>query len=180
MTAERTAMSKREVERVGVLVRVKSGKSGSISLVEAAALLGISYRQAKRLWARYSDRGSGGLAHGSLGRKSNRSRPMCERAMVLDFVREHYAGLESKGARQRFGPTLVAEHLFSDHGVAVPVRTLMRWMLEEGLWSRARKRKSTEHKRRECKAHSGELVQLDGSFHDWLEGRGTVRVPLAA
>jgi len=63
--------------------------------------------------------------------------------------------------------------LASDDHVEVNAQTLRRWMLSEGLWSRARKRR-VHRKRRERKEHVGELVQMDGSFHDWLEGRGRV------
>ena len=69
------------------------------------------------------------------------------------------------------GPTLAAEHLAQDHGLEVDAETLRRWMLEAGLWSRERKGRG-HRQRRERKAHFGERVQLDGSFHDWLEGRG--------
>ena len=72
---------------------------------------------------------------------------------------------------ERFGPTLAAEHLASDDGVTVHHDTLRRWMLAAGLWSRARQR-SPHRQRRERKAHFGEFVQLDGSFHDWYETRG--------
>jgi hypothetical protein len=72
---------------------------------------------------------------------------------------------------KRFGPTLAAEHLEAEDGLSVDAETLRRWMLEEGLWSPAR-RSRPPRKRRERKAHFGELVQLDGSFHEWLEGRG--------
>jgi hypothetical protein len=71
---------------------------------------------------------------------------------------------------ERFGPTLAAEHLASEDGVTVHHDTLRRWMLVAGLWSRARKR-SPHRQRRERKAHFGELVQLDGSFHLWYETR---------
>jgi hypothetical protein len=71
---------------------------------------------------------------------------------------------------ERFGPTLTAEHLASEDGVTIHHDTLRRWMLVAGLWSRARKR-SPHRQRRERKAHRGELVQLDGSFHAWYEGR---------
>ena len=67
--------------------------------------------------------------------------------------------------------TLAAEHLASEDKICVDHETLRRWMLADGLWSRARKR-SPHRRRRERKAHFGELVQLDGSFHDWFEGRG--------
>lgn len=72
---------------------------------------------------------------------------------------------------ERFGPTLAAEHLGSDDGVQVDAETLRRWMLKEGLWSRERKRRR-HRRRRERKEHFGQLLQMDGSFHAWLEGRG--------
>jgi hypothetical protein len=83
------------------------------------------------------------------------------RQAVLDGVRERYAD---------FGPTLAAEHLASDDGLRIPAESLRRWMREAGLWRRRRKRKPYRQ-RRERKAHFGELVQLDGSFHRWLEER---------
>jgi hypothetical protein len=85
----------------------------------------------------------------------------------LALVRAKYSG----PVDVRFGPTLAAEHLASEDGVTVHHDTLRRWMLAAGLWSRARKR-SPHRQRRERKAHFGELVQLDGSFHDWYETRG--------
>jgi hypothetical protein len=59
----------------------------------------------------------------------------------------------------------------SDDGLEVHAETLRRWMKEAGLWQRQRRRKPYRQ-RRERRAHFGELVQLDGSFHDWLEERG--------
>jgi hypothetical protein len=164
-------MSRREFDRSAIMARVVSG---SISLTEATPLLGVSYRQAKRLYARYKARGASGLIHSAAGRISNRAHPLGERQMVISLVRAHYGGERGTGSGQRFGPTLTAEHLWSDHGVLVPVNTLARWMSDEGLWSRARKTKSVQHQRRERCDHLGELVQLDGSFHDWFEGRGGV------
>ena len=133
-------------------------------------LLGVSYRQAKRLRARYRGSGATGLVHGSVGRASNRSRSAAERAWVLELVDLHYGG-PVRGPGQRFGPTLLSEHLASDHGIVVPVSTLREWLLAGGRWTRVRKRKKAP-RRRERRAHFGELVQLDGSFHDWYEGRG--------
>ena len=85
----------------------------------------------------------------------------------MRLVCKKYSGEEG----ERFGPTLAAEHLASDDDLEVNAQTLRRWMLAEGLWSRARKRR-LHRKRRERKEHVGELVQMDGSFHDWLEERG--------
>ena len=76
-----------------------------------------------------------------------------------------------EGEGERFGPTLAAEHLASEDGMRIDAETLRRWMLAEGLWSRRRKRKPYRQ-RRERRRHFGELVQMDGSFHDWLEERG--------
>ena len=72
---------------------------------------------------------------------------------------------------ERFGPTLAAEHLAEEDGLVIDHETLRRWLLEEGLWSCQRERKA-HRTRREAKADFGELVQMDGSFHAWLEERG--------
>jgi hypothetical protein len=82
-------------------------------------------------------------------------------------MREKYGG----AVGERFGPTLAAEHLASEDGQEVDAETLRRWMLKEGLWSRERRRRQ-HRRRRERKEHLGEMVQMDGSFHRWLEERG--------
>ena len=165
---EWTAMSAREFERGTVLRRVIAGE---LSIRDATPLLAVSYRQARRLVARFRAHGAKGLAHRARGRPSNRTTPVAYRLQVLALVRAQYAGPAERGPGQRFGPTLVAEHLWTDHGILVPITTLRRWMREADLWSRAR-RSRPRHRRRERKAHRGELVQLDGSVHDWFEGRG--------
>ena len=157
-------MSKRELGRVEVLARVKSGQ---LRVVDAAALLRLSYRQTKRLWKRYRRQGAAGLKHGSAGRRSNRAYQESFRRKVLKRVREKYGG----EVGERFGPTLAAEHLSSEDGLRVDAETLRRWMLAEGLWSRERRRRR-HRSRRERKEHFGEMVQMDGSFHPWLEDRG--------
>ena len=157
-------MSSKEMRRAGVLERVKSGE---LKLVNAAVMMGMSYRQSKRLAKRYREGGAKGLQHGSAGRESNRRKPKKFRERVLRLVGKKYSG----EVGERFGPTLAAEHLGSDDHMDVNVQTLRRWMLAEGLWSRARKRRK-HRQRRERKEHVGELVQMDGSFHPWLEERG--------
>lgn len=157
-------MSVKEVGRAGVMARVKEGQ---LKLVSATQMLRVSYRQAKRLWKRYRAKGAVGLVHGNAGRRSNQSKPAEFRAKVLGLVREKYSGKVG----QRLGPTLTAEHLASEDRMQVNPETLRLWMIEEGLWSRARKRQPYR-RRRERKRHFGELVQLDGSFHRWLEDRG--------
>jgi transposase len=157
-------MSTRELERVEVLGRVKSRE---LKLKDAAAMLQLSYRQVKRLWRQYGEMGSRGLQHGNVGRASHRSKPAKFRRQVLRLIQRKYSGSEE----ERFGPTLAAEHLAEEDGMVIDHETLRRWMLAEGLWNRRRRRKK-HCQRRERKAHFGELVQLDGSFHDWFERRG--------
>jgi transposase len=157
-------MSTRELRRAEVLARVKRQ---TLRLVDAAKMLELSYRQAKRLWQRYREEGAAGLQHRSAGRSSNRAKPEKFRRKVLQLIREKYSGEE----QERFGPKLAAEHLADEDGLKVGEETLRCWMLAEGLWSRRRRRKA-HRKRRERREHFGDLVQMDGSFHAWFEERG--------
>ena len=159
-------MSVRELQRVEVMARLAKG---DLALVDAATMLGLSYRQTKRVWRRYRRKGAAALQHGSTGQRSNRATPREVRRRTLALIRQKYGGDEMT----RFGPTLAAEHLAEEDGVTVHPETLRRWMLAEGLWSRARKA-AAHRSRRARKAHVGELLQLDGSFHAWLEDRGAV------
>src|SRR6202162_3154250 len=161
---KRTAMSTRELRRAEVLARVKSR---TLRLVDAAKMLEVSYRQAKRLWQRYREEGAKGLQHRSAGRGSNRAKPEKLPRKGPSPNRAKDSGTE----QDRFGPTLAAEHLAEEDGLEVGEETLRRWMLAEGLWSRMRRRKA-HRKRRERREHFGGLVQLDGSFHAWFEERG--------
>ena len=99
-------------------------KRGDLKLTEAAELLELSYRQAKRPKKRYGEGGSKALMHGNVGRASNRANDK-RREQVLELVRENYCG----EPHERFGPTLASEHLATDHGLEVPRETLRRWML---------------------------------------------------
>ncbi len=161
-------MSDRELTRAAVLARMLDGK---LTSADGAELLALSVRQVKRLRKRFVTLGAKGLIHSNVSRLSNHARPLEERSRVIDLIRERYSGPAERGPGQRFGPTLAAEHLASEDGLEIPVSTLRRWMRAEGLWGRKRKWKR-RFKRRERRAHFGELVQMDGSFHDWLEGRG--------
>ncbi len=150
----RTEMSQRELGRVEVLARVRSQQ---LRVVDAARLMRLSYRQAKRLWKRYREQGAAGLKHGSAGRISNRAHDAKFRRKVLHLVREKYGG----PVGERFGPTLAAEHLASEDGLRMDAETLRRWMLAEGLWSRERKRR-VHRRRRERKEHFGEGARSRG------------------
>ncbi len=151
-------MSLKERERMRVMSRVKEG---GMKLTEAKMLLGVSYRQCKRIYRRYREEGDGGLIHRSRGRPSNCKKDPGFREAVVRRYEERYDG---------FGPTHACEKLVKE-GYELHHDTLRRWLVAEGLWARRRKRK---HHRswRERKAHRGEMVQMDGSPHDWFEGRG--------
>ena len=139
---------------------MKQVKAKLMSLVAAAELLGLSYRQAKRVWRRYQDRGDAGLVHLGRGRCGNRGKEDKVRERILARYQERYPD---------FGPTLAAEHLVRE-GLGVDHETLRRWLLAKGLWT-LRRRRQKHRQWRERKACFGELVQMDGWHHDWFEGR---------
>ena len=138
-------MSVRELQRVEVMARVAKG---DLAIVDAATILGLSYRQTKRVWRQYRRKGAQGLQHRSAGRRSNRASAPGIRRRALALIRRKYGG----DAATRFGPTLAAEHLAEEDAVAVHPETLRRWMLAEGLWSRAREA-AAHRSRRVRKAH---------------------------
>src|SRR5713101_7291350 len=105
-------------------------KGQSLGLSEAAEMLGLSYRQSKRIWARYREGGAKALQHGNCGRVSNRAYRAEFRAAVLRQVRARY---------EDFGPTLACEHLASDDGLVVHAETLRRWRKEAGWWQLQRR-----------------------------------------
>ena len=116
----RTAVSAKELSRAEVMGRVKAG---NLRLREAGELLELSYRQVKRVWARYCGGGARALQHGNCGRRSNRAYAAQFRQAVLSRVRERYAD---------FGPTLAVEYLSSDDGLGIHAESLRRWMREAG------------------------------------------------
>ena len=150
-------MSKRERKRLEVFSQVKVGK---LTLSKASELLNLSYRQVKRIWRRYVEAADAGLVHRLRGRPANRKGDAKLKKKVLARYVKVYGD---------YGPTLAAECL-AQEGLIVPVQTLRRWLMAAGLWSRTRRMK--QHRRRRArKEHFGEMVQMDGSHHDWFEGR---------
>jgi transposase-like protein len=156
---EMLRMSARERRRMGLMMRVSEAM---LKLGMAAEMMRVSYRQVKRIWRRSREEGDAGLVHRSRGRSSNRRRPAAERKRAVALYAKKYAG---------FGPLLASEHLAKDHGIVVDHETLRRWLLEAEFWS-ARRRRAAHRAARERRPRQGDLVQIDGSEHDWLEGRG--------
>ena len=156
-------MSVRELKRVEVLAQVKAGV---LTLRSASGLMGLSYRHAKRLWRRFRRRGARGLQHRHVGRRSNRRT----RGLAAAGAAAGSPGIPRGRPVRPFGPTLAAEHLREEYGLAVDAETLRRWMLAAGLWHRRARRPGIDSAASE--GALGELVQLDGSFEAWLEDPG--------
>ena len=152
-------MSRKERERMTVMAGVTDRK---LTLVPASKLMRVSYRQSKRIWKRYQADGDAGLVHRLRGQPSARRKPPELRALALArYGEERYAD---------FGLTLMAEQLLKET-VVVDHETLRRWRLAEGQHT-VRRRQQKHRQWRERKPSFGAMVQLDGSHHDWLEGRG--------
>ena len=153
------AMSQKERVYLVMMSRVEEK---AVTIKEAAEVMGISYRQGRRIYRRYVSEGDQGLIHRNRGRPSNRSKSCELKGMVLALYREQYWD---------FGPTLAAEMLEERDGYEVDHETLRRWLLAARLWKRQRKH-ARHRQQRERKTHFGELVQIDGSHHKWFEERG--------
>lgn len=151
-------LSGKERRRLEVLSKVKRG---DIRLTKAAELLGVGYRQVLRIWKRYDSEGSAGLKHGLRDRVSNRRIEAGRRERVLELYQAKYGD---------FGPRLAVEYLRKHDGEDLSEETLRRWLMAAGFWQ-ARRQGGRHRKWRERRAHWGEMVQMDGSEHDWFEGR---------
>jgi hypothetical protein len=156
---ETVTMSYEELDRVSVVERVIAKR---LTQREAGRMLGLTSRQVRRLCQAYGRDGPVGLASKHRGRPSNRRLSSTLRRDALYTVRSRYEG---------FGPTLAHEKLTELHGLELSVETLRHWMIEDGLWTpRARRepRIQQPRRRRPCR---GELIQIDGSDHEWFEER---------
>jgi transposase len=152
-------MSLREVRRLKAIQTVIDKQ---ITQKVAGSMVGLSERQVRRLVKVIREQGDRGIIHGLRGRPSNRRFSEELRGKVLFLYEERYWD---------FGPTLAREKLLEHDGIRISDETLRTWLIEAGLWKKRRKRSPFRRwrPRREC---FGELLQMDGSHHDWLEGRG--------
>jgi hypothetical protein len=151
-------MSGNELQRIEVLAEVLSRRRTEAS---AAAILGISTRQTRRLVVAYRASGGASVIHKARGRASNNRLLEGIREYAVELVRSNYAD---------FGPSLAAEMLMSKHDVKVSRETLRKWMMADGLWLSRRQRRSFHQPRLRREAF-GELIQIDGSDHRWFENR---------
>jgi transposase len=152
---DRLIMSKKELERKTLLDGFRCGK---LTLIDISKRLDISYRQIKRIWAKYQKEGDIGLCHRSRGKSSLRAYSLSFKGKILTLYQEKYLG---------FGPTFAAEKLLEDDGLKINAETLRLWLKANGLWSKKRKREVYRERRmrRPC---FGDLLQIDGSIHQWF------------
>ncbi|OGP11530.1 MAG: hypothetical protein A2W63_02630 [Deltaproteobacteria bacterium RIFCSPLOWO2_02_44_9] len=152
-------MTQEELKRLHI---IRKELDGRIKQIEAAEILSLSDRQIRRLLGRVREEGDAGIAHKSRGKESNRRLPEKIRKKVIKLYRQKYNG---------FGPTLLSEKLFEEEALKISDETIRPWLIETGDIKKRRRHK--KHRRwRERKGHYGEMLQIDGSHHHWLEGRG--------
>lgn len=152
-------MSDKEIHRLPVIQAVCEKR---LRRRDAASQLGISERQAQRLINRYRVSGAEGLVSRKRGQPSNRRLTESLKMRVLTLIRENYSD---------FGPTLAAEKLRERHNIRLSIETVRNWMTSDGIWIPHARRKSRVYQPRHRRDCLGELIQIDGSHHDWFEGR---------
>jgi len=160
MSQETFRVSQKELQRVAVIA---SCVKGDLACARAAELLDLTPRQIKRLKARYRQGSAAALAHASRGRLSHRRLPDAVREQIVGLARTTYAG---------FNDHHLCEKLVEREGFSLSRETLRRLLRKQGLGPPKKRRAPAHRQRRVRSARLGELVQLDGSPHDWLEGRG--------
>lgn len=151
-------MSQKELKRLHV---IRKAIEKRIKQHEAAALLEVSPRQIRRLVKRVRDESDKGIIHRSRGKRSHHAISEALQQKALGLCKSIYAG---------FNPTLASEKLFEKNKIALSRETLRQWFIAEGVLYETRKARP-HRKWRERKTHCGQMLQMDGSHHDWFEGR---------
>jgi len=159
MREDLITLSKREIERLRIIHRVM-GKQ--MTQVKASELLGITDRQVRNIIGKIRNNGDGAIAHGNRGRVAANKMPAELEARIGGIVKRRYPD---------FGPKFASEKLEEREEIKVSKEKLRQIMIAKGMW-RVKRRRKEVHQWRERKAYYGEMVQMDGSHHDWLEGRG--------
>lgn len=153
-------MSKKELERSAICQRVLSKE---ILVRDASKLMHVSYRQAKRVVAKYRNIGAEGLIHGNRGTASGRKTPVHLEKQIVSLYEKKYSD---------FKPTFFNEKLEELHKIKISAETVRKILIKNDKWKVRKERGSKNcHVWREPKAHIGEMIQFDGSHHRWLEER---------
>lgn len=156
---EQAEMSIKEAERLSIMRQVDKKV---LTLEGASKELGVCIRQTKRIRKRYLEHGEKGLISEKRGKESNRKTKKEIKDKILMLVKTKYVD---------FGPTLASEKLAEIEGITISIETLRNWFIGEGIWKSKRKKETRVHQRRARRSQFGELLQGDGSPHDWFEGR---------
>jgi len=159
-------MSVKEINRLEVMQRLAKKQ---MSQAEAGTILHLSTRQIKRLLQAYRRQGAAGLVSKQRGRRSNNRLSEEIQRQALDLLKTKYQG---------FGPTLAHEKLVEREKLKLSKESVRKLMITEQLWKVRKAKKVMVHQLRERRACLGELVQIDGSPHDWFEGRAATCVLL--
>jgi len=152
-------LSKKEIDRIMIIKQIEENK---ITVLEATEKLGISQRQIYRMIKRIRLEGIKGIIHKLRGKESNRGYPGGLKKKLVEIYRKQYWD---------YGPTLYSEMLLKYHNITINRETIRRWLRENSITTNLRK-KRPHRRKRERRSCYGELLQLDGSYHDWFEGRG--------
>ena len=152
-------MSDREINQIEIFEKLSRKE---IKQKKASKILDLSVRQIKRKLRKYRLHGAKSLIHKNRGKTSNNKISQIRLDKAMTLIKDEYTN---------FGPTLASEYLSDDHQLIFSVETIRKEMIKIGIWKSRKKRKPNVHQLRERRACFGELVQLDGSPHDWFEGR---------
>lgn len=152
-------MSAKEANRIAI---VEKAVKKEMKQKRAASLLGLSIRQVRRLVKRYKRDGASGIVHQLRGIPSNRRIDEAIIDGAIALIKQKYYD---------FGPTFAHEKLVEHHGIGFSRETLRLAMIREDMWHPKRKKMMILHPLRDRRNYEGELVQVDGSAHDWFEGR---------
>jgi transposase len=159
-------MSTNELDEIQVRAQIlKDLIDRRIKTSKAAKRLGLSIRQTLRLKKKFKAQGPKSLISKKIGARSNRQLPQTQKDTILTFFNQEN--------HRDFGPTLAHEYLVNDHALEASVSSVRAIMIQNGLWCPNEVRKVKIYRLRPRRSKKGELVQLDGSEHDWFEGRGS-------
>jgi hypothetical protein len=152
-------MTQKELSIYDLIIKAQDKR---LTQMKVSELLDISDRHFRRLLKAYREEGPQGLISKRRGKPSNNRLPDKLHQRTIDLIKNKYVD---------FGPSLIREKLVEKHNIKLSKETLRQWMLKEGLWSEKRRKKLVLHQSRLRRSHEGELIQVDGSPHDWFEGR---------
>jgi len=155
-------MSHKEIDRLKIIQQLSERH---ISQTKVAEQLNISTRQVRRLAKQFHAEGAKGLISKRRGRGSNNKLPASTKSQALELIRQYYPD---------FGPTFAHEKLTEQHKLNLSVETLRQWVTHAQVWQPKSVKRNVVHQSRPRRSQRGELTQIDGSPHDWLEERAEV------